>query len=79
MLTHNVKEVTCVDHVKRVYIYKFGDSVDFRFLYWSLSHGYNFEMNNNDVADQLWLVYRLQRLQRNQKWWWALWMWVLEV
>ena len=36
-------------------------------------------MNDNDVADQLRLVYRLQRFQRNYKWWWALWMWGLEV
>ena len=36
-------------------------------------------MNDNDIADQLRLVYRLQRLQRNQKWWRALWMWAWEV
>ena len=36
-------------------------------------------MNDNDIADQLRLQYRMQRLQRNQKWWWALWIWALEV
>lgn len=36
-------------------------------------------MNDNDIADQLRLQYRMQRLQRNQKWWWALWLWGFEV
>ncbi len=35
-------------------------------------------MNYNDIADQLRLVYRMQRFQRNEKWWWALWIWGLE-
>jgi len=79
MLTHSATEVTWVEHVKRVYSYMQRKVVDFIFLRWSLSHEYNFEMNDNDVVDQLRLLYRLQRLQRNQKWWWALWMWALEV
>jgi len=79
MITHSVLQVTWVEHVKKVYSYVLGKAVDFAFLRWNLSHEYNFEMNDNDVADQLRLVYRLQRLQRNQKWWWALWMWAWEV
>ena len=79
MLPNSVKEATWVEHVKRVYSYTFGKSVIFRFLCWSLSHEYNYEMNDNDVDDQLRLVYWLQHLQRNQKWWRKLWMWALEV
>ena len=33
----------------------------------------------DDIADQLRLVYRMQRFHRNQKWWWALWIWGVEV
>ena len=44
-----------------------------------MSHNYNHQMNDNDIADQLCLVYQLMRFSRNQKWWWALWLWGLEV
>ena len=53
-------------------------SVMYRFLRWNLSDEYNFEMNDNDVADQYRLVYRMQQLQQNYKWWWALWLWGME-
>ncbi len=36
-------------------------------------------MNDNDIADQLRLVYRIMRFQRNNKWWWALFLWGYEV
>ena len=36
-------------------------------------------MNNNDIADQLRLVYLMQHFRRNYKWWWALWLWGFEV
>jgi hypothetical protein len=53
--------------------------VDFRFLRWSMSNDYNFQMNDNDIADQLRLVYQIMRFQRNNKWWWALFLWGYEV
>jgi hypothetical protein len=43
--------------------------VDFMFLHWSMSNDYNFQMNDNDVADQLRLIYRIMHFQRNNKWW----------
>ena len=79
MISHSIEEITWVVHSKRIWSHALGRNVDFNFLRWNLSHDYNYEMNDNDVADQLRLVYRLQRMQRNQKWWWALWMWALEV
>ncbi len=36
-------------------------------------------MNDNDIADQLRLVYQIMRFQRNNKWWWALFLWGCEV
>ena len=79
MISHSIEEITWVEHSKKIWSHALGRNVDFKFLRWNLSHDYNSEMNNNDVADQFRLVYRLQRMQRNQKWWWALWMWALEV
>jgi hypothetical protein len=54
-------------------------NVNHTFLRWSLSDQYNYEMNDNDIADQLCLVYRIMRFQRNNKWWWALFLWGYEV
>ena len=79
MLSHSIEKVTWVEVMKMVWSTKLGRNVPYRFLRWILSHDYNFEMNDNDVADQLRLVYRLMRMQRNQKWWWSLWMWAIEV
>ncbi len=54
-------------------------NVDFSFLWWNLSDKYNFKMNDNDVANQLRLIYWIMRFQRNVKWWWALFLWGYEV
>ena len=54
-------------------------NVEFKFLHRVLSNDYNYEMNGNDVANQLCLVYRIICLQRNNKWWWALWLWGYKV
>ena len=79
MLSHSAEEVTWVEHEKLVYSHLLKRNVPYKFLRLNLSHEYNFEMNDNDIADQLRLVYRIMRFQRNQKWWWALWLWGVEV
>ena len=53
--------------------------VNLNFLRFNMSNEYNFEVNDNDVVDQYILVYRMQRFQLNQKWWWALWLWAMEL
>jgi hypothetical protein len=78
MLSHstpNVKWVTCT---KLIWSLTLMASIIYRFLRWNLSNEYNFEMNDNDVMDQYRLVYWIHRLQRNYKWWWALWLWGME-
>jgi hypothetical protein len=67
------------DIEKKVWSSTLKKNVDFAFLRWNLSNDYNFEMNDNDIADQLRLVYRFMRFQRNNKWWWALFLWGYEV
>ena len=79
MLSHYIPEVTWVVKTKKVWSRVLKREIDYKFLRWSLSHNYNYEMNDNDIADQLRLVYRMQRFQRNQKWWWSLWLWGFEV
>ena len=75
MISHVILEVTWVTHEKRIFSPELKKEVPFKFLQCNLSHDYNFEMNDNTVADQLWLVYRIQRFQHNLKWWWVLWLW----
>jgi hypothetical protein len=46
--------------------------VGFKFLCWLLSHDYNHQMNDNDIADQLQRLYQIMHFQRNNKWGWEL-------
>jgi hypothetical protein len=79
MISHNCKSVGWTPITKKLWSSALKMNVDHTFLRWSLSNQYNFEMNDNDVADQLRLVYRIMRFQRNNKWWWALFLWGYEV
>ncbi len=48
-------------------------------MHFRISHIHNFEMNDNDIADQFQLQYPLMRFCCNIKWQWALWFWGFEV
>ena len=63
IISSKVEEVTWVPVTKKVWSSSLKENVDFTFLRWSLSHDYNYEMNANDIADQLRLVYRIMRFQ----------------
>ena len=79
MISHNIPEVTRITYEKRIYSPELRKEVPDKFLRCNLSHDYKYEMNDNDVADQLRLVYRMQRFHHNFKWWWVLWLWDFEV
>ncbi|MFM8621986.1 MAG: hypothetical protein ACKOB3_01190, partial [Holophagaceae bacterium] len=79
MISHSCESVTWTTITKKVWSTALKKNIDFSFLWWNLSDDYNFEMNDNNVADQLRLVYRIMRFQRNIKWWWALFLWGYEV
>ena len=79
MISSKCEEVSWEPVTKKLWSSSLKKQTDFTFLRWSLSHDYNFEMNDNDIADQLRLVYRIMRFQRNNKWWWALFLWAYEV
>jgi hypothetical protein len=79
MISHSCENITWVLVKKKVWSSTLKKNVDFTFLWFNLSDEYNFEMNDNDIASQLWLVYHFMRFQRNNKWWRALFLWGYEV
>ena len=68
MLLHSAEEVIWVKHEKLVYSHLLKRNVPYNFLCLKFLHKYNFEMNDNDIVDQLRLVYHIICSQRNQKW-----------
>jgi hypothetical protein len=79
MISSKCDKVSWEPVTKKVWLSNLKANINFTFLRWSLSHSYNYEMKNNDVANQLRLVYRIMSFQRNNKWWWALFLWACEV
>ncbi len=79
MVSSKCKKVTWEPITKKVWSSALKWNVGFTFLRWSLSHDYNYQINDNDIADQLRLVYQIMHFQRNNKWWWALFLWGYKV
>jgi hypothetical protein len=79
MISHECEIITWMTVTKKIWSTALKMNVDYSFVRWNLSDDYNFEMNDNDIADQLRLVYRIMRFQHNVKWWWALFLWGYEV
>jgi hypothetical protein len=79
MISHRCENLLWTLITKKVCSNNLKKLVDYSFLYCNLSNDYNFKTNNNDIADQLWLVYHIMRSQKNNKWWWALFLWGYEV
>ena len=75
IISHSCENITWIPLSKKVWSSTLKKTADFTFLRWNLSDEYNYKMNDNDIADQLRLVYRFMRFQRNNKWWWALFLW----
>jgi hypothetical protein len=79
MILSRCESVTWTPIRKKLWSTSLQRKVDFTFLRWSMSNDYNFQMNDNDIADQLRLVYWIMRFQSNNKWWRALFLWGYEV
>ncbi len=79
MISSVAKNITWVEVERKDFSPVSKEMINFKFLQFSMSHSYNYQMNDNDIADQLCLVYWLMRFSHNQKWWWALWLWGVEV
>jgi hypothetical protein len=78
MLSMAAENIDWVTKTKMVYSHAAKKEVEHKVLRWSLSNTYNQEMNDNDIADQLRLIYRCLRFMRNTKWWWAEFLFVWE-
>jgi hypothetical protein len=61
MISSKVKKFSWEPIMKKVWSSALKSNVDSTFLHWSLSHDYNYQMNDNDIADQLRLVYQIMR------------------
>ena len=57
MIKYSIPKITWTTITKKVWSSKLGKSVLFKFLWCNVSHDYNYEMNDNDAADQLHLIY----------------------
>ena len=57
MISHSCENVTWVPITKKVWSSTLKKNVDFTFLCWNLSNEYNYKMNDNDIAEQLRLIY----------------------
>ena len=79
MLSMTAEKVDWVEKQKAIFSHAKKQVIDHSFLRWSISDDYNQEMNNNDIADQLRLIHRCLRFQRNTKWCWAEFLYVWEV
>jgi hypothetical protein len=53
MILSRCKSVTWTPIRKKLWSTSLQWKVDFTFLRWSMSNDYNFQMNDNDIADQL--------------------------
>jgi hypothetical protein len=79
MISHSCENVSWTPVTKKVWSSNLKKLVDYSFLRWNLSDDYNFDRNASNIADQLRLVYCIMQFQRNNKWWWALFLWGYEV
>ncbi len=79
MITNVTREIMWNEVTKKVWSDQLCKNIEMKFLHFCISHNYNFEMNDNDIADQQQLQYWLMRFCCNVKWWWALWQWGFEV
>ncbi len=64
---------------KKIYSQAAKKTIKYQFLWFNISNDYNHEVNDNDIANQLCLVYQMMRNTRNMKWRWTLWLWRFEV
>ena len=78
-LTNSVHFVCWILCKKRLYDPRKKEMVWNEFLRTNLQDDYNNGMDDVDVSDQLRTIYRFDYWLRNQKWWWAMWMWGVSV
>ena len=68
-----------VEKTRKVFDKATNANVSMSFLRAVVNDEYNNTMNQVDISDQLRNYYRIDHWMRKRKWWWAIWMWGLQV
>jgi hypothetical protein len=78
-MSTSATEIKWVEKERRVYHKEEQKVVKMKFLRPKIVDDYNNGMNKVDQADQLRSVYRFDLWTRTRKWWWAIWLWGVQV
>ena len=68
-----------VEKEKKVYSKSSQSCVTVKFLRLNINNEYNLGMGHVDHADQLRNQYRWDKWTRKRKWWWAIWLWGMQL
>jgi len=78
-MSTSATEIKWVEKERRVYNKETQKVVSMKFLRPKIVDDYNNGMNKVDQADQLRSTYRFDLWTRTRKWWWAIWLWGIQV
>ena len=79
LLSNACEEIVWKNKKRKVFSKTDNKCVEINYLCPNLVDEYNNGMNNVDIADQLRLIYRMDRWMRKRKWWWSIFFWGFEV
>jgi len=79
IMSTSCTEMKWVEKTPKVFHKETQKMVQFKYLRHQLIDDYNNFMNKVDQADQLRSAYRCDHWTRTRKWWWAIWLWGLQV
>ena len=68
-----------IEKKKKAFDKEVSANVMMSFLRANINDDYNNSMNGVDVGDQLRGTYRIDKWMHKRKWWWAIWMWGVQV
>jgi hypothetical protein len=78
-MSTSATEIKWVEKERHVYNKEAQKMVSMKFLRPNIVDDYNNGMNKVDQADQLRSSYRFDLWTRTRKWWWAIWLWGIQV
>jgi len=78
-MSTSATEIKWVEKERRVYNKEAQKVVSMKFLRPKMVDDYNNGMNKVDQADQLRSSYRFDLWTRTRKWWWAIWLWGIQL
>ena len=79
ILSNACEGIKWTEKKRKVYSKSLNKCTEITFLRPNVIDEYNNGMNNVDIADQLRLIYRMDRWMRKRKWWWSIFFWGFEL